>query len=161
MSHFRHETLQNVETRRHRLLSELSSSLNSYGVAQDLNAKQVCYDNYRESLSYLRKRFKSSGLQIVEWSLFGSTAPLLRFPILKPLLFHSSRTRWGVYPLEYTHEEVVENVTKNHGNRMLPSDIDLILDVKSKTLSRRDISYAKYFAQKHTFEEFGVFIQFK
>jgi len=148
-------------THRERLLSRLSHSLNEFGVAQDPEAKKLCLENYRDSLKFLRKRLTTSGLQIREWNLFGSMAPVLRLPLLAPVLLNRSKARLGVYPLNYSVEDVLDNVTKNHGSRSLPSDVDLILNADSKKIAPRDISYIKYFARKKTFDEYGVFIQFR
>ncbi len=161
MNTFDFESERFAGTRREQLLSQLSHSLDEFGVAQDQHAKELCLRNYQDSLKFLRKRFTSSGLHVREWSLFGSTAPLLRLPLLKSLLLSRSKARWGVYPVEYTVEDAINNVTRGHRSRSLPSDIDLILDVDSDTLAPRDISYAKYFARKNTFDEYGVFVQFK
>lgn len=162
MDLFHHEGEQRVGTRRERLLAELSGSLNKFGVAQDMHAKELCLQNYQESLKFLRKRLTSSGLHIREWNLFGSTASVLRLPILKSLLLSRSKgPRMGIYPMEYTVEDAHRNVTKGHGTRNLPSDIDLILNADNDRMPTSEVLTIKHFARKSTFEEYGVFVQFK
>ncbi|MFZ5535835.1 MAG: hypothetical protein ACOY3M_06835 [Patescibacteria group bacterium] len=160
MNSYGHE-FEHMGTRREQLLSRLSHSLNKYGVAQNLEAKELCFDNYRRSLQFLRKKLTSSGLRIREWNLFGSMAPVLRLPFLQSILLPVSKARLGIYPLEYTLEDALATVTSGHNARNLPSDIDLILDADNGNISPRDQSYIKYFARKSTFDEYGVFVQFK
>lgn len=162
MDIFHHELERQSGTHRERLLYELSPSLNEFGVAQDMHAKEICLKNYQDSLKFLRTRLTSSGLHIREWNLFGSTASVLRLPILKSLLLNRSKgPRLGIYPLGYTVEDALHGVTRGHGSRSLPSDIDLILDADNDKLPSQDVSTIKYFARKKTFDEYGVFIQFK
>lgn len=162
MDLFHHESEQHMGTHRERLLSQLSGSLNRYGVAQDMHAKELCLQNYQESLKFLRKRLTASGLRIREWNLFGSTASVLRLPILKSLLLNRSKgPRLGIYPMEYTVEDAHRNVTKGHGTRNLPSDIDLILNADNERMPTSEVLTIKHFARKSTFEEYGVYVQFK
>lgn len=160
MDLFNHE-IHGQGTHRERLLSQLALSLNEFGVAQDMQAKEICLKNYQDSLKFLRKRLTASGLHIREWNLFGSTASVLRLPILKSLLLNRSNgPRMGVYPMEYTMEDAERNVLRGHEKRTFPSDIDLILDADSDNLTNSKVMSIKYFARKHTFNEYGVFVQF-